>query len=242
MFHSEPVAAIVVAAGSGVRLGGSTPKALREVAGKTLVRRSVELLVEAGVEAVAVVIADGQRASFEAALAGVEIPLTLVDGGAERQDSVRAGLASLEALLPQAGIVLVHDAARPLVPQWVPRAVIAAVESGAVAAIPVVAVVDSIRLTEGDTSLVVDRTPLRAVQTPQGFRRRELVEAHELVQRSGLHVTDDAAACEAAGYHVELVPGSRESIKITEAFDLVVAEAIVHSRNRAVSEREDNGA
>ncbi len=238
---SEPVAAVVVAAGSGVRLGGSTPKALREVGGRTLVRRSVELVVAAGAKAVAVVIADGQRVGFEAALTGMTTPLSVVEGGAERQDSVRAGLAALESLAPQARIVLVHDAARPLVPDSVTRAVIAAVGRGAVAAIPVIPVADSIRLVEADSSIVVDRTPLRAVQTPQGFRLRELIEAHELVHRAGLHVTDDAAACEAAGHHVELVPGSRESIKITEAVDLVLAEAIVSRRNRAGNEEGSGG-
>lgn len=193
-------------------------------------RRSVDLLVAAGSEAVVVVIAPEHRQAIEQTLAGVSVPLRLVLGGAERQDSVRGGLAALESLAPRARIVLVHDAARPLVPDAVTRAVIAAVAHGAVAAIPVVPVVDSIRLAEGDTSIVVDRTPLRAVQTPQGFRVRDLVEAHDFVHRGGLHVTDDAAACEAAGHHVELVPGSRESIKITEPFDLMLAEAIVQSR------------
>lgn len=227
---AEPVAAVVVAAGSGVRLGGTTPKALRQIAGKTLVRHSVEMLVAAGVHAVVVVIAEAQRADFETALAGVGVPVELVSGGVERQDSVRAGLAGLATLLPAARIVVVHDAARPLVPESVTREVIAAVSRGAVAVIPVVAVTDSIRLVEGDTSIVVDRSPLRAVQTPQGFRLSELRAAHELVHRGDLHVTDDAAACEVAGHHVELVAGSRESIKITESLDLAVAEAIWRGR------------
>lgn len=230
---SEPVAAIVVAAGSGLRLGGTVPKALREIAGESLLRRSVELLIGAGVRAVVVVIPGHQRSQFERALRDVEFPLSLVDGGAERQDSVRAGLAEVESLLPGTDIVLVHDAARPLVPLSVVRAVTDAVSAGAVAAIPVIPIVDSIRLAGGGTSIVVDRTPLRAVQTPQGFRRRELVAAHELVHNGGLHVTDDAAACEAAGHDVVLVAGSRESLKITEAFDLLLAEAIVASRERS---------
>jgi 2-C-methyl-D-erythritol 4-phosphate cytidylyltransferase len=98
-----------------------------------------------------------------------------------------------------------------------------------VAAIPVLPVVDTIREVTATGSATVDRSRLRAVQTPQGFARDVLERAHRLVADQGLQVTDDAAAVEALGYPVALVPGDREALKITEPLDLLFAEAIVRS-------------
>jgi 2-C-methyl-D-erythritol 4-phosphate cytidylyltransferase len=125
-------------------------------------------------------------------------------------------------------VVLVHDAARPLVPADVVRGVVAAVRAGAAAVIPVVPVSDTIRQVTEAGSVVVDRSGLRAVQTPQGFAREALIRSHGTA--AGLEFTDDAAVCEACGYEVVLVPGSREALKITEPYDLYVAEAIVKGR------------
>ncbi|HSN10896.1 MAG TPA: 2-C-methyl-D-erythritol 4-phosphate cytidylyltransferase, partial [Propionibacteriaceae bacterium] len=100
--------------------------------------------------------------------------------------------------------------------------------SGASAVIPVVPVSDTIRQVSATGSVVVDRSRLRAVQTPQGFAREALVAAHAAA--AGGEYTDDAAVCEALGYDVVLVPGSREALKITEPLDLVVAEAILGAR------------
>ena len=221
---SEPVVAIVVAAGSGVRLGGEVPKALRPLAGRALVRWSVEALAAGGVTQVVVVVGDGLQDMFTEALSGASIPWRLVVGGATRQESVAHGLAAL----PPGGVVLVHDAARPLVPAEVVRGVVEAVRTGAAAVIPVVGVSDTIRQVVESGSLVVDRSRLRAVQTPQGFAREALVTAHAAA--NGKDFTDDAAVCEACGYEVVLVPGSRESLKVTEPHDLAVAEAIVRER------------
>ena len=172
-----------------------------------------------------VVVAAGLEADFEAVLGSALIPVTVVVGGATRQESVARGLATL----PDDGrVVLVHDAARPLVPVEVVRRVVDAVRSGALAVTPVVPVTDTIRqLSPDQTSAVVDRSRLRAVQTPQGFDRDTLVQAH-----AGLHaeVTDDVAACEAIGVPVTLVAGSREALKITEPFDLIVAQALLSTR------------
>jgi 2-C-methyl-D-erythritol 4-phosphate cytidylyltransferase len=220
----EPVVAIVVAAGSGVRLGGEIPKALRVLAGRPLVRWSVDALAAGGVTSVVVVVADGLQGTFAGALAGTGLPFTIVVGGATRQESVARGIAAL----PAGEVVLVHDAARPLVPADVVRAVVAAVRAGAPAVVPVVPVSDTVRQVAGAGSVVVDRSGLRAVQTPQGFAREALVTAHAAA--AGLDYTDDAAVCEAAGYEVALVPGSREALKITEPYDLAVAEAIVRAR------------
>jgi 2-C-methyl-D-erythritol 4-phosphate cytidylyltransferase len=224
----EPVVALVVAAGSGVRLGGDVPKALRQVGGRSLVARSVEALAAGGVSHVIVVIAPGLADAFTAALAEAPVPVALAPGGAERQNSVANGLAALPHLVgvpPR--IVLVHDAARALVPASVVAAVIDAVRQGARAVVPVVPVADSFRRVEGDASRPVDRTALRAVQTPQGFDLTALIEGHLAVLEQGLAVTDDAMACEAAGYDVALVTGSHRALKITTPIDLVIAEALL---------------
>lgn len=221
---SEPVVAIVVAAGSGVRLGGDVPKTLRLLDGRPLVRWSVDALAAGGVTEVVVVVGAGLQDTYESALADAAVPCRIVVGGATRRESVSRGIAAL----PDGDIVLVHDAARPLVPHEVVRAVVDAVRLGADAVIPVIGVSDTVRKVLGDASTVVDRSGLRAVQTPQGFSRAALVASHAAA--SGAEFTDDAAVCEAAGYEVVLVPGSREALKITEPLDLAVAEAILKER------------
>ncbi|HHV20901.1 MAG TPA: 2-C-methyl-D-erythritol 4-phosphate cytidylyltransferase [Propionibacterium sp.] len=226
MTSEYPVVALVAAAGSGSRLGGDVPKALRELAGVPLVAHSVARLAAGGVERVVVIVADGLQQDFEQALAAAPIPWRLVVGGTERQHSVRRGLAAIEES-GSAGVVLVHDAARPMVPPAVVAEVIAAVRAGHTAVVPALPVVDSIRRIRGEASEVVDRAPLRAVQTPQGFAYATLLAAHDHVARSGLEVTDDAACCEAIGEAVHVVPGSRLAMKVTEPTDMVIAEALL---------------
>lgn len=218
------------------------PKALRLLDGRPLVTRSAEALVAGGCTALVVVVAAELRDRFEQALAGLAVPVVLVAGGERRQDSVRAGLEALGAdpWLDTCRVVLVHDAARALVPPEVVTAVIGAVDRGADAVIPVVPMIDSVRRDHSAAarpddlpargSSIVDRSDLRLVQTPQGFHRHVLVASHAHVAEQGLDVTDDAAVCEATGHEVVLVPGSRESLKVTEPFDLLVAEAICASR------------
>ena len=226
---SAPVVAIVVAAGAGSRLGGETPKALREVGGVSLVSRSIAQLAAGGVEVALVVVAPDSEDAFEVALAEAPIPCGIVVGGAERQDSVARGveLIGWHVEMEHAEIVLVHDAARAFVPAEVVARVIAALRAGADAVVPVVALVDSIRELRDDTSRVIDRADLRAVQTPQGFQIAALKQAHELLAESGVSVTDDAAAAEHAGYAVTLVDGDRLAFKVTEPLDLAVAEALL---------------
>ncbi len=228
----EPVVAIVVAAGSGSRLGGGVPKAMRELAGRPLLGHSLAALAAGGVQRAVVVVPAGLLADFETVVADAPIPAACVAGGAERADSVRAGLDAIsgDPALAAAPFVLVHDAARALVPAAVVRRVIAALSAGAAACVPVVPVVDSVREVDGAGSRVVDRSRLLAVQTPQGFRTAELVRGHRLAAERGLQVTDDAAVVEALGTQIVLVEGSREALKVTEPFDLLVAEAIARSR------------
>ncbi len=216
----------MVAAGSGSRLGASVPKALVELDGTTLVRRCIDFLADAGVHRAVVTIPTGMQETFDDALSGARIPVCCVVGGDRRQDSVRQAITLLEDE-HSATIVLVHDAARPLVPSEVVDRVVAAVARGADAVVPTVPVVDSVREVFPGGSAVVDRSRLRAVQTPQGFRLGVLTDAHRHVEDGGIDVTDDAAACERMGVGVFLVEGHSHGFKITEPIDMLLAESIL---------------
>lgn len=226
---AEPVVALVVAAGSGSRLGAGLPKALVELGGVSLVRRSVSAMIEGGAKKVVVTIPSGTEAEFAAALSGLP-GVSCVVGGPQRQDSVRLGLKALARMCPASSVVLVHDAARPLVPPSVVRRVASAVLEGAVAVIPVVPVHDTIREVGETDSQVVDRDRLRAVQTPQGFRLGALLAAHEEAAAQGLAATDDAAVMEVLGNKVELVLGHHDALKITEPLDLALAQGVLSGR------------
>jgi 2-C-methyl-D-erythritol 4-phosphate cytidylyltransferase len=211
--------AIVAAAGSGSRLGAVLPKALVPLAGRPLVCHAVDGLRAGGVTEVVVVVPAAQRADFEAVLPpGVAV----VDGGASRTASVRAGLA---AAGPAATSVLVHDAARPLTPPAVIARVLAALAAGTPAVVPVLPVVDTTVLVDADGLVVeaVPRTQLRRVQTPQGFDRATLEAAYAALD-PGADLTDDAAVVRRAGTAVATVAGDERSAKITVAHDLALAE------------------
>ena len=231
-----PVVGVIVAAGSGVRLGGPVPKALRRVNGRTLVERSAQALVAGGCTDLVVVLAPGLEESFQTALTEVTVPVYFATGGDRRQDSVVHGLQVLSeiAALDPCRVVLVHDAARALVPAQVVSTVIATVQAGATAVIPVIAMIDSVRrdhaVAGGRGSSIVDRSELRLVQTPQGFDRQVLLASHATAAEQRLEVTDDAAVCEACGHDVVLVAGSRDALKITDPHDVLVAEAICRER------------
>ena len=208
---------VVVAAGSGTRLGAGLPKAFVDLAGQTLLERAVSGVVAAGVGHIAVVVPQDRVAQAHELLATVcgDAVVSVVAGGAERTDSVAAGLA---ALPPQVVTVLVHDAARCLTPVVVFERVIAAIAGGAKGAIPGLPVVDTIKVVDADG--VITATPardtLRAVQTPQGFVRSVLEEAHA----SGSAATDDAALVEALGHTIVVVDGDQRSMKVTTPEDL----------------------
>lgn len=212
------VAAILVAAGSGQRLGADVPKAFCVVAGRSLLEHATERFRGHAAVSTVVVVAPESHLD-EAARTGAVV----VAGGATRQESVSAGLAAVGA---DVDVVLVHDVARPFVPAAVIDAVIAAVVGGADGAVPVVPIHDTIRRIDaaGEFVEVVDRNSLVAVQTPQGFRAAALREAHEAGRDRA--VTDDAALIEALGGRVVAVPGADEAFKITRPWDLVVAEAV----------------
>lgn len=213
-----------MAAGSGTRLGADRPKAFVEVAGQTLLEHAVDTAVAAGADAVVVVAPvthlDQARMSLERRSGLGRPELIVVAGGAERSDSVAAGLAALDR--PDIDVILVHDAARAFTPAEVYGRVIDAVRAGADAAIPALPVVDTIKVVddEGVVRSTPDRASLRAVQTPQGFGAEVLRAAHA----DGRHATDDAALVEAMGRRVVVVDGHPDAFKVTTPADLVGAE------------------
>ena len=225
-------AAIVPAAGRGERLGPGTPKALRLLGGAPLLVHAVRSLARARLVDLVVVAAPPGDVDRVRSLLGdhhAGAALDVVGGGASRQESVRRALAGL----PDSVVtVLVHDAARPLAPVELVDAVAAAVQGGALAVVPVLEVADTVKRVDGDTVVeTLDRTVLRAVQTPQGFARATLEEAH--VTAGAEEATDDAGLVERLGRTVVVVPGSPEAFKITRPLDLVLAEAVLARRRAA---------
>ncbi len=205
------VAALIPAAGEGLRLGCG-PKALVTVAGETLLNRAVRAFVGLTDEVVVAVSPTMQR--------GLEpFPnARLILGGPTRQESVYNLLGATDA-----DLVLIHDAARPFLGRRVIEDVITAVSvQGAVSVVTTVA--DT--LIEAKTGHVIDRQELRAVQTPQGFRRELILAAHEHALRSANEATDDAALVRAFGHKVTLVEGSSWLMKVTTKADLELAEAL----------------
>jgi 2-C-methyl-D-erythritol 4-phosphate cytidylyltransferase len=215
---------LVPAAGRGERLGVGAPKALRQLGGEPLLVHAVRRVAAASSVAAVVVAAPPGESSqvrdlLKPVVAGAV--LVVVDGGATRQASVALALAAVPGELP---IVLVHDAARPLTPSDLVDEVAAAVRAGHPAVVPVLPVVDTIRRADG--SGVVDRSTLLAVQTPQGFARSVLTEAHRAATDDA---SDDAGLAERIGIAVHTVPGRDEALKVTRPFDLLVAEALLAS-------------
>ena len=218
---------VLVAAGQGTRLGGETPKQYRLLGGVPVLLRALRpFTAHPEVAQVAVVLPADDAASppgFLGDLAGEA--LTLVAGGAERRDSVAAGLA---ALRPECAIVLVHDAARPFVDRRVVDEVIrhARRGDGAIAAVPLS---DTLKEAAADDPTRVARTIPRdrlwRAQTPQGFPRQLLARAFAALPRTGA-ATDDAMLVEACGGTVRLVPDSARNLKITTAEDLALAETL----------------
>ena len=211
------VAALIPAAGEGLRLGRG-PKALVTVAGETLLSRAVRAF--SGVtDEVIVAVSPTMQAVVQAGVQGSpKSSVRFVPGGPTRQESVYNLLEATDA-----DIVLIHDAARPFLSRKVIGAVVRAVKTHG-AASTVSAVADT--LIEAQTGRVVDRQTLRAVQTPQGFRRELILAAHDHALRSGHAATDDAALVRALGHKVALVEGSSWLMKVTVQADLELAEAL----------------
>ncbi|WP_328769877.1 2-C-methyl-D-erythritol 4-phosphate cytidylyltransferase [Streptomyces sp. NBC_00286] len=231
-------AAVIPAAGRGVRLGPGAPKALRALNGTPMLIHAVRAMAASrAVQLVVVVAPPDGAAEVKSLLGSHSLPertdFLVVPGGESRQESVKLGL---DVLPPGIDIVLVHDAARPLVPVDTVDAVIEAVRDGAPAVVPALPLADTVKevepRTDGSPEPVVatpERGRLRAVQTPQGFDRDTLLHAHETVTDG---VTDDASMVEQLGKPVVVVPGHEEAFKVTRPLDLVLAEAVL-ARRRA---------
>lgn len=220
------VAAIVVAAGRGLRAGGDVPKQYRAIAGEPVIRPSLaRFAAHRAIAAVQPVIHPDDEAMFRTATDGLDL-LPAVPGGATRQGSVRAGLEALLGRQPD--IVLVHDAARPFLSDaLVTRAIAAAEASGA--AVPAVAVADTVKKVDAAGGIIatIDRADLRMVQTPQGFAFALLLDAHRRAAAAGREdFTDDAALLEWAGQRVTVFEGEPGNVKLTTGDDFVRAETL----------------
>lgn len=219
----EDAVAIVLAAGGGERLGLPTPKAFVDLGGRPmLVHAASAALACPGISSLVAVVPPGwERAATE--LLDVVGPHTVVTGGATRQASVRAALDMIQAA---AGIFLCHDAARPFASAALFGAVLGALE-GVHGVVPVIPVTDTVKRIRGEqVEGTEDRETLALAQTPQAFDARALRDAHARAERDGVHVTDDAAALELAGYRVRTIPGEPRNFKITTAEDLAQAELV----------------
>ncbi|HVE63316.1 MAG TPA: 2-C-methyl-D-erythritol 4-phosphate cytidylyltransferase [Mycobacteriales bacterium] len=226
------VAAIVPAAGRGERLGPGTPKALRLLGGVPLLVHAVRALSSARLVDLVVVAGppEGEaevRALLDAHDVAAEV--RVVAGGETRQESVRRALDVLPADV--AG-VLVHDAARPLAPSDLADDVAQALIAGVTAVIPVMPVTDTIKRVDvsGHVLQTLPRAELVAVQTPQGFARSVLAEAHDAAALDGFEGTDDASLVERLGVPVQTVAGYDDAFKVTRPGDLAHAETVLRRR------------
>ncbi len=246
--------AVLTAAGSGSRLGAGVPKALVPVGGVSLLRRAAAGLIASGAVSHVVVTAPAEevdrfRAELEGLLdaaagagagrcGGIEV---VAGSPRSRQASVALGLAAALAAVPQADVVIVHDAARALTPPEVTQRVVAAVRAGHEAVVPALPVTDTVKEVEarreGEPEPVVGtprRDRLRAVQTPQGFSTPVLVAAHRAgAGRAGdeaLAASDDAGLVEACGGSVVVVAGDERAMKVTTPMDLALAELLLEQR------------
>ena len=218
---------IIVAGGSGRRMGGALPKQFMMLDNEPILARSINRMHEALPAAEIVVVLPEEHvelwkniaARFDVARHKIAL------GGKERFHSVKNGLA---ALSDEVSIVGIHDAVRPLASKKLIIKLFLEAENST-AVIPVVAPIDSYRIVEGDNSRIIDRSALRMVQTPQLFQAEALRKAYE--QPFSTTFTDDASVMEAAGHKVTLVEGERENIKITTPSDMLIAEAIINAES-----------
>jgi 2-C-methyl-D-erythritol 4-phosphate cytidylyltransferase/2-C-methyl-D-erythritol 2,4-cyclodiphosphate synthase len=218
------VAALIVAAGRGLRAGGSEPKQFRSIGGQTLLRMSLRAFAEhPEVSLVQPVIHADDEARYAQEIAGLSL-LAAAIGGTTRQGSVLAGLDALATRGPD--IVLVHDAARPFAsPSLISRAIGAASQSGA--AIPALEVTDAVKTVDdaGSVTDTIERSHVRLVQTPQAFSFARLRDAHRMAAEAGHRdFPDDAALAQWAGMKVNVFKGEHSNIKLTTPDDFVRAE------------------
>ncbi|MEQ1753225.1 MAG: bifunctional 2-C-methyl-D-erythritol 4-phosphate cytidylyltransferase/2-C-methyl-D-erythritol 2,4-cyclodiphosphate synthase [Micropepsaceae bacterium] len=215
--------ALIVAAGHGVRAGEGLPKQYRLLAGKPVLRRTIEaFLGHAAVSQVQVVISPEHRLLYDEVVAGLSLSAPIL-GGASRQDSVRLGLEALRDTGP--ALVLIHDAARALVEQETITAVVAALTDND-GAVPVTVASDTLkRVNQTHIEVTVPREAIALAQTPQGFHFKKIMSAHA-ASRDRIF-TDDASIAEAAGMAIAVVQGTKSNFKLTTPEDFVIAERLL---------------
>ena len=220
---SKIVTALIVAAGTGERFGSAVPKQYALLAGKPILRWSVEQFrCHPRVGNVVVVIQPGHRSLYDDAVAGLDLPEP-VDGGSTRQESVRRGLEALQCYAPR--LVLIHDAARPLVTAAIVDEVCNGLDQQA-GTIPALSVTDTLHRGNGATlDMPVGRNGLWRAQTPQGFVFSDILAAHR--SAACVAMTDDAAVARHAGISVGVVRGSEDNFKVTTVEDLARAERVL---------------
>jgi 2-C-methyl-D-erythritol 4-phosphate cytidylyltransferase len=231
------IVALIVAAGSGERLGAGRPKALVELAGRPLVQWSIDALTAvSAIEQIVVAMPPGAHPA--PGLTPAEGVL-FVDGGASRSQSVSMALAAAREHAAEADFVLVHDAARPMVTAALAETVIAALEqdSDAHAAIAAMPVTDTVKRVDPARAVheTLDRSELWAVQTPQVFRRMDLQRALDLAPEELARATDDAWLIERGGGKVIVVKASDQNLKVTTPLDLRLAELLLAERRSFTS-------
>jgi 2-C-methyl-D-erythritol 4-phosphate cytidylyltransferase / 2-C-methyl-D-erythritol 2,4-cyclodiphosphate synthase len=222
---NERVAAVVVAAGRGERAGGDVPKQYRPIAGRPMIRSTLEAFVaHPGIDFVQPVINLGDEKLYQKAITGLKNLLPPVGGGTTRQGSVRAGLEAVASRAP--ALVLIHDAARPFVSaELINRAIAAGRATGA--AVPGIGLADTVKAVDSDALVTetLDRNRLRLVQTPQVFSFETILHAHRQAAASQREsFTDDAALAEWAGQRVTVFDGEAGNVKVTTNADFERAE------------------
>ncbi|HEY3489662.1 MAG TPA: 2-C-methyl-D-erythritol 4-phosphate cytidylyltransferase [Candidatus Deferrimicrobiaceae bacterium] len=218
--------AIVVAGGSGLRMGAALPKQFLPLGGRPILDRTLSALAASpSIDSIVVALPADMPEPWRDAIRQYPKVAAVVDGGAERQDSVRNALRELP---PGVGVILVHDGVRPFVSQeLIEKVVTEAHVFGAV--VPVVPVTETLKVWDPSRKSLItaDRTTLMRAQTPQGFQADILREAYSKALESGFCGTDDASLVEAAGYPVMSVPGDDANLKITTPDELRMAEGLV---------------
>ena len=217
---------IIVAGGSGNRMGTEIPKQLLELCGKPILMHTIQVFHDFDPESRIILVLPEDQQQFWKELCmkhSFSIFHRVISGGKTRFHSVKNGLSQIDG----EGIVFIHDGVRPLVSQeTIEKCNQMAQKNGN--AIPVLSVNESLRKQEGDQNISVDRSQYFSVQTPQTFRSGQILEAYK--QDFDPAVTDDASVAEKAGFPIFMVEGNRENIKITTPIDLIVAEALLKNQ------------
>ena len=236
------ITAIIVAAGRGARAGAGGPKQYRDLAGAAVIARTAAIFLDhPQIDAVRIIIHRDDRGEYDAAMGELTTHAKLLEpvfGGAERQDSVRMGLESIEDQGPRQ--VLIHDAARPFIDAHTISRVIDALDmhDGAIAALPVH---DTLKRSGGENLIetTVSRDGLWRAQTPQGFHFDKILAAHRAA--TGQKLTDDAAVAEASGMQIALIAGSPDNMKITQAQDFGMAKILLGRKTDNMEYRTGHG-